>query len=205
MLLFLLLTLSAHAENPASTTTTTDPQFDDYKHVVVDKDWMSKVAIDHYGENEGAMLTPYLCTYNKQHGRTTDCDIILPGQEILLPPIWVLRCAVTESLGFVCSVSADIETKRMIAALPPEVQACVATLQSKAPNAYGGLLVMVAKAVSIQLRDSKGLTYSSPDYQTDCGNVSADAIKQFEIPMDYLTTDENGKPLIVHILGPEDY
>lgn len=167
--------------------------------MILDKDWLTKVAISFYGPKDGAALTQALCAHNVQRGLTTNCETIGVGQKLLLPPIWELRC---ENAGEAnCSDPSPQEFARIVAALPTEVQTCVATLRARAPNDNKAHTVMLAKETKRGLGNI-GFPASSVEYQSACAGFYPDAIDRLKVPSTFVALEAGGALKIVDFWGP---
>lgn len=206
----LCLTSIAFATEPTTTT-----------HAVVNKDWLSKLAITQYGES-GLMYTPYLCQYNLARGqiRSGNCDMIVPGDKIYLPPLDTLYCMALEDLGHPCTGPRIPLSEReydlyLLGTLPPQAQGCTLILQAFNPTRAGSIAFNVARAkqIAIYMEDKAGITSRDPNqeipgYIEMCTRASNDPALQTALiqptPEDYWTIDQNGEPIFINYWGPED-
>ncbi|MBX7148840.1 LysM peptidoglycan-binding domain-containing protein [bacterium] len=193
------------SRRPASPTSQTPSTYE-----VKPDDWLSTIARDRYGP-QGAMWTPYLCKYNKEFSSiptqeritSRNCDLILPGQKLFLPPASVLNCMMLKDAGLECKKSPSEVRDELLGNIPPLARECVENLEANAPQGTPvAYLVMLAKA----LNDEIPLESKPKEYLKSCKiQVVTDNGAFQQVPHDFIKLDEDGKLVIVDIWGPEDY
>ncbi len=172
--------------------------------VDIEGEWMMPILEGWYGPHWGGFYG-YLCTYNQRYNGIGNCDQVRPGQKILLPTPWVLKCLAIESLGYPCTLPEDPEWNASVATLPEPVRVCIEFLTlsvsyKEGPERVRWPAMLAAKGI--------GTVYDvhTPGYMAACRAVASDPSKvPFNLPqMDHALIGPNHTFELVNHWGPED-
>ncbi len=188
----------ATAPETEATAPETDPvpevdEPDDW--VLEEDDWISKITLRAYGDN-ALWLTPYLCAYNQDRGRVDDCDLVEPGQQVLVPPVRVLDCIAMTELELPCA--SDEALDQLAANLPDEERECTYSLAALNGWATPGILVTLAKAIGAEVDPRE----RAESYQDACRVALEPEDSPLEAPPEsFAVVDEDGEVTLHHYWG----